>query len=542
MFKVLGRPQFTAPAIALLSVMLQPGAAVGQQPVEGAAVGDAAPEQTPFDVLEFRVLGNTMLPPVEVERAVYPSLGPGKTFANVEEARQRLETAYRQAGFATIFVDIPEQQVDDGVVRLRVTEGKLDRVRVTGARYFANSKIRAALPALTSGQVPRLAEVQEELAALNRSTADRIVTPVLRAGRTPGTVDIELKVEDKLPAHGGLEVSDRYSANTSRLRVNASLSYDNLFQRQHSFSLQYQTAPQERDDVEAFVGSYVFRVPDWERMTFALYAVDSQTDVAALGTLSVLGTGQIFGFRAIRTLPDGNAYSHSMTFGVDYKDFLEDIQLVDSEGLVTPIRYIDWSLSYSGTLRTERATTGFTIGADFGIRGLVNDWREFADKRFKGKPNYMYVQGSARQLRLLPADFQVFGRVGGQYSASPLVSNEQFAIGGADTVRGYYESAQLGDYGFNASLELRNSWLAKPLRLAPGSAYLLAFYDAGVVAVVDPLPSQTSSFDLMSWGLGMRIEDWYGLSLAVDWARALEPAGSVSRGDDRVHFSMRYAF
>ena len=546
MQKIFRTMRIGACTVGPLALLQLPGVALGQVPAaaETSSTAEtvvAAPEQK-FDVIEYRVLGNSTLPAIEVERAVYPHLGPGRTFSDVESARQSLESAYRKAGYATVFVDVPEQRVDQGIVRLKVTEGRLDRVRITGAKYFANSHIRAALPALTVGQVPRLAEVQEQLADLNRKTGDRAVTPVLRAGRTPGTVDVELKVADKLPVHGSLEMTDRYSANTSRLRLNASLSYDNLFQRQHSLSLQYQTAPEEPDDVQAIVGTYVFRVPEWDRMTFALYGVDSQTDVAAIGTLSVLGTGQIFGVRAIRTLPDSLTYFHNVTLGVDYKDFLEDIRLVDADGLVTPIRYLTWSLSYQGTMRGERSTTSFTAGTNFGIRGFVNDWREFADKRFKGKPNFMYVQGSARHMHGLPANFQIVGRLEGQYSTSPLVSNEQIAIGGAETVRGYLESTQLGDYGFSGTLELRNSWISKPLGLPPGMAYVLGFYDAGVVAVVDPLPSQTSSFDLSSAGLGVRIEGWKGLDLALDWAHALEAAGTVERGDDRAHFSMRYSF
>jgi hemolysin activation/secretion protein len=63
-----------------------------------------------------------------------------------------------------------------------------------------------------------------------------------------------------------------------------------------------------------------------------------------------------------------------------------------------------------------------------------------------------------------------------------------------------------------------------------------------VVAIHDPLPDNASKFNLASYGLGMRVEDLFGLSFAVDWAHALEPSGQIERGDDRLHFSVRYAF
>src|SRR5262245_35947781 len=91
------------------------------------SVGAHAQEtENHFDVFEYRVLGNTVLPTQSVERAVYPHLGEKRTLKDVEEARVALEKAYRDAGFGTVFVDIPEQDVDHGIVRLKVTEGKLN--------------------------------------------------------------------------------------------------------------------------------------------------------------------------------------------------------------------------------------------------------------------------------------------------------------------------------------------------------------------------------------------------------------------------------
>src|SRR5262245_6950223 len=70
-----------------------------------ARAQEAAPpaEQTgeAFDVWEFRVLGNTTLPSLAIERAVYPHLGKGKRIADVELARQDLERSFRDAGYGT---------------------------------------------------------------------------------------------------------------------------------------------------------------------------------------------------------------------------------------------------------------------------------------------------------------------------------------------------------------------------------------------------------------------------------------------------------
>jgi hemolysin activation/secretion protein len=498
--------------------------------------------QSRFPVLEYRVLGNTTLDPMAIERALYAHLGDGKAFTDVEAARQSLEKLYHESGYSTVFVDIPEQDVGDGVVRLRVTEGRVDRLRITGARFTPNGQIREALPSLTSGTVPNLPAVQSQLTALNRVSPDRSVVPVLKAGRTPGTVDVELKVSDRVPVHGSVEFSDRYTSNTSKYRLNTSLSYTNLFQRQHSLSLQYQTAPQNREDVEAYVASYAWRMARWPNTTIALYGLRSKSDIAALGDIAVIGDGTVVGARAIRSLPGIGELSHSLTLGVDFKDFLEDIQLDATESLRTPIRYFNWSLAYAGSRRGSHASTSFSLGVNFGLRGLGNDTEEFAEKRFRGSPGYIYLRGSLQQLRNLPLGLQIFGRASGQISQGPLVSNEQLSIGGAESIRGYLESTSLGDYGLSGTLELRHGWLALPLRVAHDAAYVFAFFDMGGVVIHDPLPAQTAQFDLASWGFGVRIGGWHGADLAVDWARVLETSGQIERGAQRTHLNLRYAF
>jgi hemolysin activation/secretion protein len=65
-----------------------------------------------FDVWEYRVGGNSVLPNRAIEKAVYGFLGPGKTIDDVEKARAALEAAYRDEGYSTALVSIPEQSVD----------------------------------------------------------------------------------------------------------------------------------------------------------------------------------------------------------------------------------------------------------------------------------------------------------------------------------------------------------------------------------------------------------------------------------------------
>lgn len=529
-------------ALALLWC-LAPGQVRAAPSAQSEADNRGGTDETgaPFDIWEYQVKGNTLLPTEDIERAVYGHLGPHKTIDDVEAARKQLEKLYQDRGYGTVFVDIPEQDVSGGVVTLKVTEGQVERLRVTGSRYFSLGRIKARVPSLAKGKVPHLPDVQKELAALNSSTPDRVITPVLRPGLTPGKVEVELKVKDELPLHGSLELNDRYTADTTRLRLNGTLRYDNLWQREHSLSVSYQVSPQDPGEVEVFSGTYLLKSPFSDHL-LALYGVSSSTDVATVGTLGVIGSGVIGGARYIIPLRSLDNYFHSVTLGADYKDFSESIALQGSDSLNTPISYLMFATQYAGTWLTEGATTHLTIGVNFALRGLGNTQKEFENKRFNADPNFAYLRASFDRVQPLFRDASLFVRLQGQVANSPLISNEQFSAGGVDSVRGYLESQVLADDGMDGTLELRSSSLADYVSPRLNQLQMLAFVDGAAMRVRQALPSQASAYYLWSAGVGLKLTALKNLKAALFWAWPFETAGSTAAGDSRLHFDLGYEF
>ncbi len=286
---------------------------------------------------------NTVLQPTDIEAAVYPHLGPGRTFSDVEAARVALEDVYHARGFGTVFVDIPEQSVqDDGVVRLRVTEGRLRRTQVQGAKYSSGRELRALIPQAAPGTVPELPRLQSEIYAVNAASPDRSIVPALKAGPLPGTVDLTLNVQDTLPFHGTVEVNNQYTAGTSELRALTVLGYDNLFGRLDSLALQFQVAPQEPSEVSVIAASYLARL-DENNSRLSLSYVHSSSDLATLGALNVIGKGSIYGLRYIRPLVVTAEQQSQASIGIDYKDFAQDVRLSDDVTFSTPIAYTSLS-------------------------------------------------------------------------------------------------------------------------------------------------------------------------------------------------------
>jgi hemolysin activation/secretion protein len=534
-----GPPQ--APAEAA-----QPEAAAQNAPAQAAP--PPAADSPVFDVLDYQVEGNTVLDVETVERAVYPFLGPGKRIEDVEKARAALETAYRDKGYPTVVVDIPEQDVNEGAVRLQVVEGSVEFLKISGARYYSLGKIREGVPALAEGQVPHMPTVQAQVAKLAQESSDRSVTPVFRAGSTPGKMEVELKVKDELPLHGGVEINGRNTESTTRTRLISSIRYDNLWQMFHSASLQYQVSPENSDEVEVWSGTYVLPT-GWEDSRLALYGIgiSSNTQLgASVGGTAVVGTGSIYGLRLVKPLPGREGLLHTVTFGFDYKDFDQAVTLVGQDTGTTPIHYAPFMVGYDASFRTEgewASITSVGLAGHFSIRGLGNNSQEFEEKRYNAKPDYVYFTADLKHHQALPYDVQFLARASGQIADQPLISNEQFAVGGMQSVRGYYQTQQLGDDGVNLSAELYSP------RLVPDdwaeqvqNLRLLAFYDWAYLWIRDALPGTPNHYQLAATGLGLRTQVFKRFLGELDWGYPFYRQGTVNVGEQRIDFRVNYEF
>jgi len=502
-----------SPTFASASTMAPPE----QPPVESAnASQPAAPkDSTPrFYIQEYRVEGGGhLLSRMETEEAVYPYLGPYRTAADVELARGALEQAYRDKGFQTVSVQIPVQHARTGVIVLQVSQGEVGRLRVTGSRYFSIDQIKREAPSLQEGASPNFTQVTHDLVVLNQ-LSDRRVTPTLRAGEIPGTVDVDLNVKDTSPLHGSLEVNNRYSASTTPLRLNGSVSYDNLWQLEHAIGFSFQLAPENPSEVKVFSGYYLARIPGVSWLSLMLQGTNQDSNVNTLGGIGVAGKGNILGGRAIISLPQLKDFYHSISLGLDYKHFDQDLVTAGKDS-VTPVTYYPFSAAYSGTWIGKGYETDLNASVNLDIRGLGSNEAEFEKNRHGADGSFIYFRGDLSHTRDLPEGFQLFVKAQGQASENPLVNSEQFSGGGLGTVRGYLESEELGDNGIFGSMEMRSPSLGDLMGKSVDEWRFYLFGEGGLLTIDDALPEQQEQFRLASVGVGSRIkfQDHYNGSL-----------------------------
>ena len=142
------------------------------------------------------------------------------------------------------------------------------------------------------------------------------------------------------------------------------------------------------------------------------------------------------------------------------------------------------------------------------------------------KGNYQYAWDSGWLLNL---------RGESQYAGEPLISGEQFRLGGLYSIRGLQEREVAGDDGILASLEVYTPAIANGHRF-------LAFTDFGQYWREEALPGEIESDSIWTVGLGWRWNYHNQFNAAVDIGYVLDDAPLSDPGDIRIHFSLGYSF
>lgn len=488
---------------------------------------------------EIRLQGATLLSAKEIEQAIYPFLGPGRSEEDVEKAREALQALYYQKGYQTVSVLIPQQKVRRGVVVLQVNEVAVGKVRVRGADYYEPEVIRERLPSLSEGTVPNFNEVMKEVVALN-SSGDIAVDPAWAPGSEPNTFDVELAVDDSLPLHGSLELNNRNSANTTALRLNGSLNYDNLWQAGNSVGANFQISPEAIDEVQVFSGYYRARFSGLERFSLTLSGVSQDSNISTLGGGISAGRGYTIALLANYRLPTWDNYYQSFSFGVDYK---HSTQITDFFGEV-PIDYMPVTLSYSGAWYWPQQSLNLFLGFTSNLRTFSSTSEQWDENRYRADASFNILRGNIAYTAQLVEHLEGFWRLHGQFSDGPLITAEQSPGGGMDSVRGYYEGEVLGDQSAFGTFELRTDVLSELLGSMPGEAQanLYAFADGGVLNRRRPLPEEKSYQYLASIGFGARFELFEYLSGTVNFGMPLIDASDTRAWRPRVTFIIRGDF
>lgn len=495
-----------------------------------------------FEIKRFDLSGNSLIEPDEANTVLRPFTGPGKTFSDIEAARQALLIAYQKAGFGAVQVVVPEQEVNAGVVKLEIQQAKVSTVKVGGNKFFSKENIRRSLPNLREGETPNTREVTRDLRVANESPAKQ-VTVFFKSGEKAGEVEATAQVSDDKPTKIFVSLDNTGSGETGYQRLGVGFQYANLWDKDHVVTLQYTTSPDHISDVSIFGLGY--HLPLYgHRSSLDIYGGYSDVNSGTVaGLFNVSGSGTVGGIRLNYYLDKHGEYEHKLGLSQDYRAFQSNVDFsgvqLGSDVTVHPI-----SLTYSGQLRFENSgQIGFFVGAGKNIPGGSNgDQAAFNLARTGAKASYTVYRLGANLSYPFSSGWEVQGLFDSQYTPDALVPGEQFGLGGLNSVRGFKEREISNDSGYRASVELYSPDFSRAFKLENSRLRALVFYDQGHVKRNKALPGEVSSIGIGSIGAGLRLGLGRNFNARFEYAYVVDGAPTRAAGEQRAHFSLVYVF
>ncbi|HUF79918.1 MAG TPA: ShlB/FhaC/HecB family hemolysin secretion/activation protein [Burkholderiales bacterium] len=527
--------RFVVLLLATAAMALLPPVLLAQQPQEAIP----APR---FDINRFEVIGNTLLPAAEVERLVAPHTGRNKDFADIQHALEALEQAFRQRGFGVVQVVLPEQDITRGVVQFRVLQPRAGRVTVEGNTHFDTGNIRRSLPSVKEGETPNSREIARNLQMTGEHPVKQ-TNVLLRSGASEDQVDVNIKVADDKPWRAFFTLDNTGTSDTGHFRTGFGYQHTNLFNRDHTLTASYVTSPTQVSDVTILGLGY--RIPFYDlNSTLDLIAGYSDVNSGVVqGLFNVSGSGTIGAIRWNYFLPRWDDIEQKLALGLDYRGFRNEVTLAGQQ-LVPDITIHPASLTYSAVKRMTAAELSFYVGGAVNIPG-GDDGKsaDFQRARAGAPDDYKILRYGFNYTRQFRNEWQVRLGFNGQYTDDPLVSGEQYGVGGPDSVRGYSLREVASDRGYSTQAELYTPDLAGRAGLTDSYRMrLLAFYDWGAVQRNNALPGELHRDSIASVGVGLRMTYGKTVSLRLDLAQPLQETPSRDNNTQRLTGSLAIVF
>lgn len=502
------------------------------------------------EVTGYRIVGNSLLSADELLEVVEGKVGK-LGFADIQKTAQVLQARYRAAGYGAVIVQVPDQTLANGVVRLEVIEGKLSQVQVTGNQQFTRSNVLKSLPALQLAATPSLFSLDRELLMVNENPA-KAVRVVFQPGEKHGQVEAMAIVDEQPVERWNLSFDNSGSESTGLYRLSLGYLHANVGDSDAVFNARAVTSPTDPSQVAIATGN--LKWPLYPHRTFVeLSALASNTrntpTQTGAGELRFSGQGSSVGARALWLVPSLGEYKQQLSAGVESRSYTNNCSLgsFGAAGCGSAAASVD-VLPLAVGYAVQKG--GQWSGVVQWVRNLpwtptTSDDARFNMARNKAASNYQFLRYSLNGAVPLTTVVSAVGRLEGQWSEKPLVSAEQFGAGGANSVRGYPERVLSGDSGAVASLELRAPWgFWKTTGEAEPDVLLGLFADAGHVALQGGGTCATGHAfcDIWSVGVGSIWRASPRTMLRTDVARAGEAAADTKAGDWSVHVNLTHNF
>jgi len=431
-------------------------------------------------------------------------------------------------------VEIPEQKIVDGTVRLEVVPGRFEELRVTGSAP-ATALVRKTLEPVTQSEMIDLNIVQRYL-LLAADIPGVVLTPSILPGATRGGLILEVAVERK-PVTFSLGGQNFNSRTQGRISGVARLSIEGLTSHGDRTTLLASTSS-DFHELQVYQIGQEYRIGAeglTARGSFT-YAIGRPGDV--LTPLDLRSRSLVGNVELSYPLVRHRRRNLNLTGGLDLVDqrtrVFGTLPLSREQARVA---YVRASGNMSSRYGDDPAALSLAIelrqGLDiFGAteQGSFDLTRPFAD------PSATVVRANLGARYSPAGSVTVIANGLAQYTREALVTYEQMGIGNLSIGRGYDPNAAPGDRGAALALEVEFG----PVTREGAIVAPFAFFDAARVTNLGP---GGYSDTLRSVGGGVRGNLFDHVDFGVTYAHPLDSAfPGGPRASDRVLLTLSAFF
>lgn len=498
-------------------------------------------------VAEFDFIGSTIFSSEELNQAIANFTDKPISFAQLVQAANAITELYTSQGYITSGAYIPEQSLTSEKVQIQVVEGSLAEIDVNIMKGRLNEgyiRNRIAQKISTPLNVNQL---QSALQLLQLNPLIESLNAELAAGIEPGTnlLAVSVVTADTF----GLEVNLNNNRNISigTFERGIQLKEANLFGIGDQFRLTYDNT----DGSNQFGGGYSIPINSSDgTLSFNFRLAKNEIVQSPFEDLDIdiESLNYDFSWRQPVVQKATAEVSQEFAFSITAARRESEGMIMDEPQPLTPgadeegeIRTSVLSLGQEWLRRSRQqvfsARSQFNLGVD-AFSTTVRE--EDPDSQFfswRGQFSYLRLLGTPKNTAI---GSTILLRSELQLSADPLVSTEQFSLGGATSVRGYRQDALLTDNGFSAGAELRLP-IAR-LSKINATLQITPFIDFGTGWNADDEETEFST--LIGAGFGLLLQTPERLSAKIDWGIPLinDDDEGISLQEDGIYFQLQYDF
>lgn len=460
------------------------------------------------------------------------------TEESIQEMKATILNFYLTMGDSIVTVDIPNQDVSQGVVVFAILEAKAGDVTFTGNQWFKDRALDRQF-AVETGSPLKERELLNDAAWWNRNPF-RHTEVVLSPGRTKGFTDVDFMTRDRFPMRVYSGVDNTGTEVTKTTRIFAGFNSGDTFGIGDLFTYQFTSAPSFHRFTSHYANytSYLY----WKHQLI-LYGGFAEMHPKISGFQNEAKCGQASLRYEIPFKPLYTPFSHELTLGFDWKNINSNLFFASDVELTSPIvaHSVNLTQFYGGYAFNHKTNWhNLTFKLDL-YESPVKWFRTQKDSLYQelrpfSKVRYFYGRAALGDIFKLSKGFAFSFLLRGQVSSQPLLSSEQFGLGGADTVRGYEERSYNADQAVCGNFEFHTPSFSV-LPKMKHEFYLLFFLDAAKGWNRHPTDGFFSSENLIGTGVGARLGILPYITARVDYGFQLH----AIPGDDQfgqLHFSV----